>query len=265
LPCWMSLNAKTLPRHMSFIEPDWPAPANVLALNTLRDGGASSEPYTSLNLADHVGDDSAAVVANRATLSQWLPVGTRLQWLEQVHGSLVVRADTARAKPAADASWSREAGQACVVMTADCLPVLFCSRAGGVVAAAHAGWRGLLAGVLENTVAAMGVAPADILAWLGPAIGPAAFEVGPDVRSAFLGAASREQVQATDVSFTPNPEYSGRYLANLYTLARLRLAALESANIFGGDYCTHNDSDRFFSYRRDGQTGRMASVILIKS
>jgi YfiH family protein len=249
---------------MSFIEPDWPAPANVVALSTLRGIGASSEPYARLNLADHVGDDSAAVVANRTTLSQWLPAGARLHWLKQVHGSQVVRADTAGAIPVADASWSRELGQACVVMTADCLPVLFCSRTGDVVAAAHAGWRGLLEGVLENTVAAMGIAPANILAWLGPAIGPAAFEVGPEVRSAFLHAASREQVQATDACFVPNPENRGHYLADLYTLARLRLGALKSANVFGGDYCTHTDSGRFFSYRRDGQTGRMASVILIK-
>jgi YfiH family protein len=250
---------------MNFIEPDWPAPANIVALSTLRGGGASSAPYASLNFADHVDDDSEAVAANRAILSQWLPPGTRVQWLEQVHGSQVVRAGAAGSCPLADASWSSDRGQACAVMTADCLPVLFCSRAGDVVAAAHAGWRGLLEGVLENTVTAMGVAPADILAWLGPAIGPVAFEVGPEVRSAFLAAASREQVQATDASFVPSSQHRGRYLANLYTLARVRLAGLQSANIFGGGYCTHSDSARFFSYRRDGQTGRMASLILIKS
>ena len=250
---------------MNFIEPDWPAPANIVALSTLRTGGASSAPYASLNLADHVDDDSDAVAANRAILSQWLPPGTRVQWLEQVHGNQVVRAGVAGTSPFADASWSRDSGQACAVMTADCLPVLFCSRAGDVVAAAHAGWRGLLEGVLENTVTAMGVAPADILAWLGPAIGPVAFEVGPEVRSAFLAAASRDQVQATAASFVPSPENHGRYLANLYTLARVRLVGLRSANIFGGGYCTHSDSTRFFSYRRDGQTGRMASLILIKS
>ena len=250
---------------MSFIEPDWPAPANIVALSTLRDGGASTEPYASLNLADHVEDDSEAVAANRAILSQWLPPGARLQWLEQVHGGRVVRAGAVGTSPRADASWSRDSGQACVVMTADCLPVLFCSRAGDVVAAAHGGWRGLLEGVLENTVAAMGVAPADILAWLGPAIGPAAFEVGPEVRRAFLAAASRAQLRATDAAFVPNPGNDSRYLANLYTLARLRLGSLDSANIFGGGYCTHTDSGRFFSYRRDGQTGRMASLILINT
>jgi YfiH family protein len=251
---------------MSFIEPDWPAPAHIVALSTLRDGGTSLEPYASLNLADHVDDDSEAVAANRVILSQWLPPGTRLQWLEQVHGGRVVRAGAAAGTNAtADASWSRDSGQACVVMTADCLPVLFCSRAGDVVAAAHAGWRGLLEGVLENTVAAMGVAPADILAWLGPAIGPTAFEVGAEVRSAFLAAASRALLRATDAAFVPSPGRDSRYLANLYTLASLRLARLESANIFGGGYCTHTDSDRFFSYRRDGHTGRMASLILINT
>ena len=167
-------------------------------------------------------------------------------------------------RPCADASWSRDSGQACVVMTADCLPVLFCSLAGDVVAAAHAGWRGLLAGVLENTVAAMGVNPADILAWLGPAIGSAAFAVGPEVRSAFLAAASRDQLSATDASFVPSLEKHGYYLADLYALARVRLGVLESGNIFGGNYCTYTDDARFFSYRRDGRTGRMANIILRK-
>ncbi len=257
----MFLSVKIRHGHMSFIEPNWPAPANIIALSTLRNGGSSCAPYATLNLADHVDDDSGAVAANRASLSRWLPAGTRLQWLEQVHGSQVVRASAGIDRPCADASWSRDSGQACVVMAADCLPVLFCSLAGDVVAAAHAGWRGMLAGVLENTVAAMGIKPADILAWLGPAIGPAAFAVGPEVRSAFLAAARRDQVSATDASFVPNPENHGYYLADLYALARVRLGALESGNIFGGNYCTYTDDARFFSYRRDGCTGRMANII----
>lgn len=247
---------------MSFIEPEWPAPANVVAMSTLRSGGSSSGPYASLNLADHVADDAVAVAANRAAVARRLPVDSRLQWLEQVHGNQVVRAGSTAGTPCADASWSRDCGQACVVMTADCLPVLFCSRSGDVVAAAHAGWRGLLAGVLENTVAAMGARPGDILAWLGPAIGPAAFEVGPEVRAAFLAAASRDQIDAVDASFVSSQQNPGHYLADLYALARVRLGALASGNIFGGDYCTYGDGARFFSYRRDGRTGRMASIIL---
>jgi YfiH family protein len=248
---------------MSFIRPDWPAPANVIALSTQRTGGSSPPPYASLNLAEHVEDDSAAVVANRATLSRSLPANARLHWLTQVHGSRVVRAGVEGSYPSADASWTREPGQACVVMTADCLPVLFCSSAGDTVAAAHAGWRGLLDGVLENTVAAMGVAPSELLAWLGPAIGPAAFEVGAEVRAAFLDAAVPGQLPQTDASFVANLERPGYYRADLYALARLRLDALDTANVYGGDYCTYTEGHRFFSYRRDGLTGRMASLILL--
>ena len=261
LPCWMFWSVKTPCGPMNFIEPDWPAPANVLAMTTLRSGGSSSGPYASLNLADHVEDDSVSVAANRAALERRLPAGCRLQWLEQVHGNRVINAGAAGTS-CADASWSRDCGQACVVMTADCLPVLFCSRSGEVVAAAHAGWRGLLAGVLENTVAAMGARPADILAWLGPAIGPAAFEVGPEVRAAFLADAGGDQIAAIEASFVPSRQNQGHYLADLYALARVRLGALTKSNIFGGDYCTYADSARFFSYRRDGRTGRMASIIV---
>ena len=250
-----------------FIEPDWPAPANILALTTTRTGGVSDAPIASLNLAHHVGDKPEAVAANRNVLPQRLPTGASVQWLQQVHGTQVLQASQQACGeyPEADASRTRKSAQACAVMTADCLPVLLCDRAGDVVAAAHAGWRGLPEGVLEYCVTAMAVNPAEIMAWLGPAIGPEAFEVGPEVRSAFLAAASREQVQATEASFVPSSHNRGRYLANLYTLARARLAGLQSANIFGGGYCTHSDSARFFSYRRDGQTGRMASLILIKS
>ena len=250
---------------MSFIKPDWPAPDNVITLSTQRTGGSSHPPYASLNLADHVEDGSAAVAANRAILTRLLPAGAQLHWLTQVHGSKVVRAGEGQVSPSADASWSRDPGQACVVMTADCLPVLFCSRAGDTVAAAHAGWRGLLGGVLENTVAAMGVAPSELLAWLGPAIGPAAFEVGAEVRAAFLGTASPGQLPQTEASFVANRQRPGHFLADLYALARLRLDALGTANVFGGEYCTYTEDQRFFSYRRDGLTGRMASLILLES
>lgn len=246
------------------ISPDWPAPANIIALTTLRSGGESLPPYGSFNLAAHVGDDDAAVLANRAKLSRLLPPGSRVQWLEQVHGTGVANAAAASPGTVADASWSNSRRCACAVLTADCLPVLFCSREGDVVAAAHAGWRGLLGGVLENTVAAMGRDPRRIMAWLGPAIGPAAFEVGAEVRAAFLEAARARQRAQTDACFVPREARPGHYLADLYALAGLRLAALGLDGVFGGGFCTFAEEDRFFSYRRDGRTGRMASLILLQ-
>jgi YfiH family protein len=234
-----------------------------MALATLRTGGHSVAPYASLNLADHVEDDPAAVLANRATLARLLPVGASVQWLAQEHGGGVVPAGGNGGCPRADASWSRAPGRACAVLTADCLPVLFCSRSGSVVAAAHAGWRGLLAGVLENTVAAMGPEPGQLMAWMGPAIGPAAFEVGAEVRVAFLAAARPAQRAQTDACFVPGGAKPGHFLADLYGLARLRLDGLCPGGVFGGGFCTVGETDRFFSYRRDGRTGRMASVILL--
>ena len=245
------------------IKAAWPAPANVLAFTTTRAGGFSAPPYASFNLADHVGDDHRAVTANRASLARELPAATRVQWLSQEHGSAVVQAGPGELCPVADASWSREPGRACAVLTADCLPVLLWSRAGDVVAAAHAGWRGLLAGVLENTVAAMGAAPGQVLAWLGPAIGPGAFEVGAEVRSAYLDAAADQA--GTDACFVPNQARPGHFFADLYSLARLRLQGAGVERVAGGDFCTFSDSGRFYSYRRDGETGRMASIILLDS
>lgn len=238
-----------------FLSPDWPAPARVRALQTGRVGGVSPAPWDSLNLGDHVGDDPVRVLANRARLREVLPAEPC--WLQQVHGVAVLDAAApavADGPPVADAAFSRQAGVVCVVMTADCLPVLFCDRAGSVVAAAHAGWRGLCAGVLESTLAAMAVPAAEILAWLGPAIGPTAFEVGPEVRAAFLTAdpaATTCFAQASD----------GKYLADLYALARRRLAAAGVGAVYGGGECTYRQSESYFSYRRDGQTGRMASLI----
>ena len=247
----------TMPSSESLIVPDWPAPPAVRALLTTRRGGVSRPPYASLNLGDHVGDDRLAVAANRALLRGALVGGGDPCWLEQVHGTRVV--DAAASSPGdpperADASFACDKGVVCAVMTADCLPVLFCDDAGSVVAAAHAGWRGLLAGVLEATVAAMGVAAPTLLAYLGPAIGPRAFEVGDEVRSAFVAADA-----ALAAAFTP--ALPGKWLADIYLLARLRLAALGLARVYGGDFCTYRDADRFFSYRRDAQTGRMASMI----
>lgn len=244
------------------IRPDWPAPRGVIALSTLRGGGDSAAPYDSWNLGDHVGDESSAVAANRTRLEQMLPDGTAVQWLTQVHGIRQVVATGDGSCPEADACWTRQPGVACAVLTADCLPVLLCSGSGDTIAAVHAGWRGLLAGVLENTVAGMGVDPGRLLAWLGPAISRQAFEVGPEVRSAYLEAAPAAQYDAVDDCFRANVGNPGHYLADLYTLARLRLASAGVRQVFGGEFCTYADPERFYSYRRDGQTGRMATVIL---
>ena len=252
-----------MPAIPHFIEPDWPAPANVLALSTCRQGGHSTATFASLNLGHHVGDSAAAVTANRGILAAALPAGTDIQWLSQVHGTRVVAAGQDSEYPQADAAWSRHTHKACAVLTADCLPVLFCSTSGDRVAAAHAGWRGLLDGVLEATVAAMDVNPDQILAWMGPAIGPQAFEVGREVRDQYLAAAPATDKALVEACFLPSAASPGHYLADLYALARLRLRTVGVTAVFGGGYCTFSDSQRFFSYRRDGQTGRMASLILI--
>lgn len=235
-----------------FIVPDWPAPATVRALQTTRRGGCSPAPWNSCNLGDHVGDEPARVAANRALLRRQLP--GEPCWLQQVHGIVAVDAATAPQNAVADAAYSRQAGVVCAAMTADCLPVLFCDRAGSVVAAAHAGWRGLLAGVLEATIAAMAAPPGELLAWLGPAIGPQAFEVGDEVRAAFVAQAG--EAAAAFVTHSP-----GKWLADIERLARQRLTAAGVTAIYGGGWCTVNDPERFFSYRRDGQTGRMASLV----
>lgn len=234
------------------LRPDWPAPLSVRAVQTLRGGGCSPAPWDSLNLGDHVGDDSVRVAANRASLRALLPGEPR--WLCQVHGTGVVDAAAVDGVPEADAAFARRPGTVCAVMTADCLPVLLCDRAGTVVAAAHAGWRGLEAGVLEATVAAMEVAPGELLAWFGPAIGAGHFEVGDEVRAAFVARdpSATEAFQACA---------GGKWLADIYALARQRLAAVGVTAVFGGAWCTVSDPARFFSYRRDGVTGRMATLI----
>jgi len=239
---------------MECIFPDWPVPAHVRAAVTTRAGGVSVGPYASLNLGDHVGDEPAAVVENRARLVQVLRLPAEPRWLKQVHGTCALDAAAAIGGCEADAAFTALPGVVCAVLTADCLPVLFCDRAGTRVAAAHAGWRGLAAGVLERTMDTLGTAPADVLAWLGPAIGPQAFQVGEEVRTAFV---SQDQAAAT--AFRPHGE--GRWLADLYALARLRLSRHGVAAVYGGGLCTFSDPARFFSYRRDGATGRMASLI----
>jgi YfiH family protein len=237
---------------VKLIVPDWPAPARVRSLMTTRAGGTSQAPWASLNLGDHVGDDPAHVAANRARLREQLPAEPG--WLRQVHSARVVELGR-DAEREADASVTRQTGQVCAVLTADCLPVLFCDRAGSVVAAAHAGWRGLAAGVLEATAAAMQVPPTDILAWMGAAIGPQAFEVGDEVREAFV---NRHPEAAA--AFVPQPA-PGKWLADIYRLARIRLAHVGVEAVYGGGRCTFSEAESFYSYRRDGVTGRMASVV----
>ena len=237
----------------SLIYPDWPAPANVKALQTTRLGGISAAPYDSLNLGLHVGDDPVRVNRNRQMLEPLLP--SEPVWLEQVHGTVVANADAAACRVQADACIARQRGAVCVIMTADCLPVLLCDEAGTVVGAAHAGWKGLAAGVIEATVKEMGVEPHKLMAWLGPAIGPHAFEVGEEVRANFMAHDAK-----ADQAFTAHGA-EGKYHTDIYLLARQRLNALGITRVYGGTLCTFHQKDKFFSYRRDGVTGRMGTFI----
>lgn len=236
------------------IVPEWPAATRVKAVSTTRAGGVSAPPYAGLNLAGHVGDAPEAVAENRALLQRSLQLPETPLWLNQVHGKQVVYAAAAAPGAEGDASFSFETQVVCAVLTADCLPVLLCDRRGSRVAAAHAGWRGLAAGVLEATVAALDTAPGKLLAWLGPAIGPRHFEVGDEVRRVFV-----DQQSAAHAAFTAGPD--GRWMADLYRLARLRLQAAGVDAVYGGHFCSYAEQDRFYSYRRDGVTGRMASLI----
>lgn len=244
----------------SLIIPDWPAPNRVQAFTTTRLGGNGHTPYDSLNLAQHVGDNPADVFANRAHLKRLLGYRAEPVWLEQVHGTEVVNAGNCDSSIVADASISTSPGKVCVVMTADCLPVLFCDKQGRAVAAAHAGWRGLADGVLEATVKCLcdelACPASDILAWFGPAIGASAFEVGDEVRDAFI---SRHDVAPAFVATR-----AGHWLMDIYAVARRRLAVAGVEDISGGQYCTYTDAEHFFSYRRDGECGRMASLIWLQ-
>ncbi|WP_226501108.1 peptidoglycan editing factor PgeF [Pseudomonas sp. MWU16-30322] len=236
---------------MNWLTPDWPAPASVRACVTTREGGVSEAPFDSLNLGDHVDDRPEAVAENRRRLTEHFTI--KPAWLQQVHGIDVAHADPG-VVATADASWTATPGVACTAMTADCLPALFCDRAGTRVAAAHAGWRGLAAGVLEATLDHLDTAPADVLVWLGPAIGPKAFEVGPEVREVFVS-----QLPEAAAAFVPSHN-AGKFMADIYLLARLRLAERGVTAVYGGGFCTVTDP-RFFSYRRASRTGRFASLI----
>jgi polyphenol oxidase len=255
-----------------WIVPDWPAPCNVKALFTTRNGGTGSSPspspspsplpspFASFNLGDHVGDDPLTVKQNRAVLRRLLPGEPR--WLKQVHGTTVVRVDEydcaepSSAPPMGDGAISRHPGNVCAVLVADCLPILLCDSAGTVVAVMHAGWRGLGEGVIERTVSAIGALPAPLIAWLGPAIGPNHFEVGEEVRQAFITHDKR-----SGAAFIPHSSRKGKWFADLFLLARQRLLKAGVTEVYGGGICTFSDPSRFFSYRRDGNSGRMAGLI----
>jgi YfiH family protein len=245
---------------LKLLQPDWPVPPQVKAAITTRDGGSSEGLYQSLNLGDHVGDDPKCVLANRALLGKFLP--NEPIWLKQVHG-VDVSTPNVRLHEA-DAIVTNKSNEVLAIMTADCLPVLFTSESGDVIGAAHAGWRGLCNGVLENTVKEMqklsrASSAKNMLAWLGPAIGPTAFEVGSDVLEAY----QETKIPFPDQAFVAVPSKPGKYSANLYLLARSRLESVGLHQIYGGDYCTVNQEEQFFSYRRDGVTGRFASLIWI--
>lgn len=241
----------------AFIVPDWPAPHGVRAASTLRTGGVSRAPYDSFNLAAHVGDDPANVAENRQRLRRELQLAVEPSWLQQVHGTRVVRAAESSPEQPADGAVALEPGPICAVMTADCLPVLFCSRDGRRVGVAHAGWRGLAAGVLEETARALDTPGEELMCWLGPAIEPEHFEVGPEVRAAFV-----DRDAAAARAFVPLAQ--GKWLADLYDLARLRLGRLGVQSIHGGERGTFRERAAFFSYRRDGRCGRMATLIWIE-
>jgi YfiH family protein len=244
----------------SCLRPDWPAPENVRAVFTLRTGGVSSGCLASLNVGAQVQDDPAAVAENRRRIAAAFDLPTEPAWLSQIHGSRVVRLGTAAtAGAAADGVVTCDPGRVCAIQAADCLPVLFAARDGSVVGAAHAGWRGLVAGVLENTVTAMDLPAAQLLAWIGPGIGRAHFEVGPEVRAALVGAATAAAAPAVAAAFVANPR--GRWQCDLLDLVRQRLAAMGLTGIYGGHWCTFADPENFFSHRRDGRSGRMAALI----
>ena len=249
------------------VAPDWEAPARVRSAFTLRTGGVSVSPYDSLNLGAHVGDAGDAVAENRRRVRARLGLPAEPVWLQQVHGIEVADLDATVAPggpvgpgrasgppPRADAAVTRRSGRVCVIQVADCMPVLFAARDGSAVGAAHAGWRGLAGGVLEETVRKLAVPPQQLIAWLGPTIGQSHFEVGDDVRSAFV-------LRDPDAASAFETNARGRWQCDLYALARRRLSALGVQDVFGGGWCTYADAARFFSFRRDGQCGRMAALV----
>ncbi|MBL4762204.1 MAG: peptidoglycan editing factor PgeF [Gammaproteobacteria bacterium] len=242
---------------LTLIKPNWPVPDHIKAWSTTRMGGVSEAGFGTFNTATHVNDALEAVTKNRAKLATALSLPSDPVWLDQVHETSVLNVDLSFENNVADASFSTLAGKVCVIQTADCLPVLLSDRAGTAVAAVHAGWRGLCAGVLEVALDRFSASPNDIFVWLGPAISRAAFVVGDEVRDAFMA-----QDKSAESCFQPSSnKNNNKWLADLYGLARQRLNTCGVENIFGGDWCTYTHQEHFYSYRRDGQTGRMASLI----
>jgi len=247
----------------ALILPQWPVPGNVKAAITTRVGGFSKDAWRSFNLATHVGDDAGQVAANRRKLEELLALKNSPLWLNQTHSTTVVCADSAAipAIPEGDGAYSRLPGRVCAVLTADCLPVLLCDGAGSVVAAAHAGWRGLAEGILRSTVNSMGITATELIAYLGPAISREVFEVGAEVKKAFIDNALDEKHRRQISLCFDRPTGKGKFFADLYGLAKAELNALGVTAIYGGDHCTYLEPELFYSYRRDGITGRMASLI----
>lgn len=245
------------------LRPAWQAPSHIQALCTTRKGGASQSPWCSLNLGSHVGDNPEQVAENRQRLANVAGLSVaNIGWLNQIHGTDVVELTPTSVSvvTTADASYTRYPGIACAILTADCLPVILTDAEGSVVGAAHAGWRSLCGGVLEKLIAAMAVSPSNLRAWLGPAIGPDNFEVGPEVREAFV-----KQNSEVAKAFTQTGARPGHFMADIYLVATQRLNKAGVLSVSGGGFCTVNDKDRFYSYRRDGQTGRMATLVWLKS
>jgi len=247
-----------IPSRNTMIWPQWPAPHGVKALVTTRLGGVSHSPWDSFNLASHVGDNQIDVARNRQLFQQWLGDGLKPQWLNQTHGTEVLEVSGSNQVFDADAAFSSEINQICTVLTADCLPVFFCDRLANHVAVSHAGWRGLGAGILENTLSTFSAPPKDIMAWLGPAIGPKHFEVGDDVVDFYRQNYPRLNEKRI---FFPFQGRSSKFLMDIYEAARQILASQGLRHIYGGDLCTYSDAERFYSYRRENICGRMASCI----
>ena len=241
---------------MHALQPNWHAPPNVHAFTTLRHGGVSNVPYDSFNLGDHVGDEENAVKTNRTLLIKQFNLPQMPLFLTQTHSTRVLTLPYSGKNLEADAAYTTQTNQVCLVMTADCLPVLFTNRQGNAVAAAHAGWRGLCGGILEETVKCFQCPADEIIAWLGSAIGRTAFQVGGEVVQQFIA-----QDPQTESAFIADPNTPGKYLGDLYQIAKQRLNQLGINQISGGEHCTYTEKDKFFSYRRDGKTGRMASFI----
>lgn len=258
----------------NWIKPTWPAPSQVKAFSTVRTGGVSAKPFDSFNLGNHVGDDPRSVAENRNILSQGLRLPETPRWINQVHGTDIIDLENYPVTslpnlPNADASISFKPHQVALVLTADCLPILLCDQKASCIAAIHAGWRGLAAGIIQRAVEKLKCDPSSLMAWLGPAIGPTAFEVGQEVKEAFSLAGDEKAFKAlTSTSGKTSGKTSGqtpgKWLADLYILARLRLAHLGIQNIYGGEYCTFKEEDKFFSYRRANPTGRQATIIWLE-